>query len=469
MTISEIRLTDFGVLADGQTDDTVAIRQAMSAVPPEGARVVLPLGVMLYSDDIAVPDGVEFVGKGGEFSVFRWGGGTAVSAKGLVLGASTDCTFHGVGFDLDTPNVPGGANFGRMVWSQDAGTRGGLEFRSCRFTNSQDVGEQVHTNNTPQAILARGTSNIVFRDCYVEALQVKLHGPGLSVENIDVRGNHFHRSQNYGLSVVSYYRPGTGISGLYVTDNRFSGGGDAGQCYIGDEGCTEGTWLRDCVIARNHFEGSLRSDNCEHLIVRVPRETQRLVIRDNTIEGDEHDTRASGIELSAHRHRDAHAGDVQVLDNDIRGARLGVSVSVSTRRARVSGNILHGSLVDVVSRPGVTHHRMELDNEVHGTEVFRPGHGTRLLADGGSITALRARALVRGCEEGVQVEAINGGKISGELSTDTQRCTGKGLHVRWSPDQDISGLRLRDCVSRGNGRDYDYPAATDALDMRSGV
>lgn len=137
-----INLADYGVKADGVTDDTAAVQAAFNALVPTTSGpgnsavgnyiIYAPKGTILLSSTIAPANSTsqfELVGQGKRATVFKWNG-----TAGIPMFKFTNCreaVFRDFGVVGNATNVP---SYGLLIF-RDAGQVGAGAATFCQFHN----------------------------------------------------------------------------------------------------------------------------------------------------------------------------------------------------------------------------------------------------------------------------------------------------------------------------------------------
>lgn len=239
-----VSVTYYGAVGDGVTDDTVAIKAALAAVPATGGNIYFPSGTYVLTNRLSVASNTQISGDGSDKTTIKCAAGFTDSSL-FLFGGKTNIQISDVTIDLG-----GNANvtYGLLVNSATSK----LKIRRCRITNTTKAGSAC-------IVLTGGASHVDVEDCELDTAP-----RGISVYSgatytgvssyINVNRCRFHDLKDYGVYIVG---EATGVT----TDCNITGnflwninGGTPRQpiCVVGDNY----TPARRINIVNNHVTGN---------------------------------------------------------------------------------------------------------------------------------------------------------------------------------------------------------------------
>lgn len=200
---ARVNLGDFHPAADGSTDDSGAIANALAALPPDGGILDFPAGVYLIGKTIALNSrsNLVFHGSGFRTSTIKTSipGLSMATAKGESRANSV--VFEDLGFDIG----------GNSAMTLDGVRVESTRITRCRFWNGH-------------GLMLVGNRNVTVEDCLFENAgrarysAITIKG---AASDISLKHNHFSYFKN-AISIVAdaNHRAGENVT---IVDNFFDG------------------------------------------------------------------------------------------------------------------------------------------------------------------------------------------------------------------------------------------------------
>lgn len=241
-----VRAEDYGVAADGATNDRPALNDAAIALGPNGGVILLPVGIVGVRGTVIVPANVTLRGHGHRRSIIR--SLTGAASGSVVQIAGDNASVEDVGIEVNARPGSIGVIVTPTAYSVDT-LLTGIAIRRIRVKGS--TGDSIRVPNPVHDFTLDG--------CTIEggAAGFSLYAPSVASGHVSagilITGNRFRRTggnncQLYGGSDPTSLR----ITGATITGNDFR---DFAQTGPHGPIPIEPTGIRDLVVAGNIIVG----------------------------------------------------------------------------------------------------------------------------------------------------------------------------------------------------------------------
>ena len=374
----EFNVKLFGAKGDGATDDSIAIRTALQALPTGGGEIYFPPGTYLLTQDgdnafcLNLPDKVMLRGSGRGATTLQLANNQGLFARPLSATSRSGITIRDLTIDGN-----------RLGQSGDIEQQHGLFLDQCAGTVIQDVAFQ---NTGGDSVFLHGyptlcTETVITGCLFSQGARVHVHAQ--SFTNLTITGCHFTNSDgnNHIKQELDDPEP-PGSSGASVTGCTFDGDPNStGVLFAGHDG---GTITTDIAVSGNVFR------NLAFAVV-IGRATQGWSIVGNTI-----DNCTAGIQNVSY-------SEQQGFD--------------ANSHMHISGNLIR-------NLPGQNSVPILLSNctvgSIHGNTVFAPNSSQGIRTDQCSRVSVSHNtvsigAFGKGVAQGLVIFRCNNCSVTGNL------------------------------------------------------
>jgi hypothetical protein len=257
--ISLVNVKSYGATGDGVTDDTTAIRAAVS----DGSLLYFPPGTYLVDPDVgtgifqfAAIDGVHLKGNN---ATIKSKAGTGVYGSNTL--AFTDCDnvlIEGLTIDCNKANQTGGYNAIRFYGGNY------ITVRDCILLNAKQDG--LYFRGSSPALLSTYPDNILVDNVYIDGAKRN----GLSVvgaKTIRITNssfiNTYGESPSAGIDLEPNDSDPFGIQTAIISNCLFEGNDGWGCVVTGDDAANPGEtpWTRELILSDCIFRNNGLNDN----------------------------------------------------------------------------------------------------------------------------------------------------------------------------------------------------------------
>ena len=235
---SMVSLKRFGAIGDGVTDDTEAIKQALSFA--KGKTLIVPVGTFLISSAITLPNDIYITGEG-EDSVFIAKAGYGVGADFFRTRTAQDITIDNVCFDGNSDNNSRemGHSDKDGIHLMDLWNSSNVCIQNCVFRNNVYCAVRIVGNSNELSFVNNEFNQV---DCGIIYL-----GNG-NVDGLTIRENVFDghaNSEPVSLDGKGY------VKNVLIENNKMLNKNKGNAIYIGNGGKYENVTISDNYMSQD--------------------------------------------------------------------------------------------------------------------------------------------------------------------------------------------------------------------------